>query len=618
MKHLTQFNKLLFSLLMAGLLAIGIAGCEDQLLDKKPRGELTQESFFETEQHAVQATNASYEKLRDFWVHSFGWVGMTEIASDDASKGSTPSDNPEMLAIDNFTFTPTNGMFRLTWQGYYQGIFRTNLAIQNIPGIDMDSALRDRLVGENKFIRAYLYFFLVRAFGDVPLVLEPLEPDEFRQARTPSSEVYDQIEQDLLDAIEVLPLKSEYAASDLGRATKGAARGLLAKVYLFRGKNQEALQMAENVINSNEYELLDDFDTIFRPEGENSSESLFEIQATANSQGLGGAPYGVIQSVRGTPNLGWGFNTPTRDLLEAFEPGDHRMQSTMLFVHETLPYGQTDVVRDNSGMEDERYNQKAFVPLDSPSGTFNGGTNIRRLRYSDVILIAAEAAQKTGDEATARDYVNMVRERARGGMNATVGLVVEPLSSVVADTIGMPDMEDQVFIRYANIGGPAEGAGLESMDWELVNNDQTLQFNTLDLITSVDGVPVNSVSDFNSEMSNKNAGDQVVVTVERVSQTFSGGQLSTSTQTVAATMTAEALLPDITSSGQQLLNDIWHERRVELAMEQHRLFDIQRQGRAGELLRAQGKDYQDNKHNVYPIPQSELDLNSEMQQNPNY
>ncbi|MDR8389802.1 RagB/SusD family nutrient uptake outer membrane protein [Aliifodinibius sp. S!AR15-10] len=618
MKYLNQRYKILVSLLLVGLLAVGFSGCEDQLLDKKPRGELTQESFFETEQHAIQATNASYEKLRDFWVHSFGWVGMTDIASDDASKGSTPSDNPEMLSIDNFTFTPTNGLFRLTWQGYYQGIFRTNLAIQNIPGIDMDTTLRDRLVGENKFIRAYLYFFLVRAFGDVPLVLQPLEPDEFRQPRAPASDVYDQIEQDLLDAIEVLPLKSEYAASNLGRITQGAAQSLLAKVYLYRDKNEEALQMAENVINSGEYQLLDDFDQIFRPEGENSSESIFEIQAVANSQGLGGAPYGVIQSARGTPNLGWGFNTPNRDLLESFEAGDHRMQSTMLFVHETLPYGEEDVVRDNSGMNDERYNQKAFVPLDSPSGTFNGGTNIRRIRYSDVILIAAEAAQKTGDEATARDYVNMVRERARGDMNATVGLVVEPLSSVVADTIGMSNMEDHVFIRYANIGGPADGAGLESLDWELVNNDQTLQVNTLDLITSIDGVSVTSVSDFNNEMSSKDPGQQIAVTVERVTQTFSNGQLSTNTETVVATMTTEELLPDVSSSGQQLLEDIWHERRVELAMEQQRFFDIQRQGRAGELLRAQGKEYQDDKHNVYPIPQSELDLNSEMQQNPNY
>ncbi|MDX1637817.1 MAG: RagB/SusD family nutrient uptake outer membrane protein [Balneolaceae bacterium] len=543
---------------------------------------------------------------------------LTDIASDDASKGSTPADNPEMQSIDNFTFTPTNGLFRLTWEGYYQGIYRTNLAIRNIPDIDMDPELRDRLVAENKFIRAYLYFFLVRAWGDVPLVLEPLEPGEFRQPRTPASEVYSQIEQDLTDAMENLPLKSEYPASELGRATRGAAQALLAKVHLFQDENQEALQMAENVINSGEYSLLDDFSEIFRPEGENSSESIFEIQAVATSQGLGGAPYGVIQSVRGTPNLGWGFNTPNRDLLEAFEAGDHRMQSTMLFVHETLSYGQEDVVRDNPGMTDERYNQKAFVPLDSPSGTFNGGTNIRRLRYADVLLIAAEAAQKTGDEATARNYVNMVRERARGGMDATIGVVAEPLSSIMADTIGMPNMEDRVFIRYANIGGPADNAGLESLDWELVNQDNTLQINTIDLITSVDGNSVSSVSDFNSEMRTKNAGEQVTITVECISQTFSNGQLSTSSQTVVSTMTAQELLPDITSSGQQLLEDIWHERRVELAMEQHRFFDIQRQGRAGELLRAQGKNYQDNKHGVYPIPQSELDLNSEMDQNPNY
>lgn len=617
MKYQNMYKSIL-SLSLVGLILAGLlTGCEDQLLNKKPRGELTQKSFFETKDQAVQATNATYEQMRGFWVHSFGWVGMTDIASDDASKGSTPSDNPEMRSIDEFTFGPSNGLIRLTWQGYYQGIFRANLAIKNIPGIDMDKQLRSRLVGENKFLRAYYYFFMVRAFGGVPLVLKPLEPGEFRQPRTSADKVYDQIEQDLKDAIEVLPLKSEYPAKDLGRATKGAAQGLLAKVYLFRGKYQEALTMAENVINSGEYSLMSNYDKIFTPEGENSSGSIFEIQAVATSQGLGGTPYSVIQGVRGNPNLGWGFNNPTRDLLQSYEPGDPRLESTVMFVYENLPYGPEDVVRDNPNMNDERYNQKSFIPLDSPSGNFNGGSNIRRLRYSDVLLIAAEAAARTGQTSKAHNYVNMVRERARDGQQATIGVNVEPLSSVVADTVGMPDMEDHVFIRYATDGGPAQSAGLKNFDWTLVDNNATIQVTNLDLIQSVDGTPVNTVSDYKDEMKSKSPGQQVTIQVERVTQSNNGGQVSTSTQTVLVNIPAEQLLPDITSSGDQLLQDIWHERRVELAMEQQRFFDLQREGRAKQELQDLGINYQD-KHDVYPIPQSELDLNSAMDQNPGY
>ncbi len=613
MKYLKPFKPIL-SIALVGLMGgVLLSGCEDQLLDKEPRGELTQASFFKTEDHAVQATNATYEVMRGFNVHTMQWLGMTEMASDNASKGSTPFDGAFLIDLEEFSYDASNGAFGATWSGYYQGIYRANLAIKNIPDIDMDTGKRARLVGENKFLRAYYYFFLVRAFGGVPLLTEPIEPDEIRQPRAPADSVYAQIVRDLQDAADKLPLKSEYSESELGRATQGAAEGLLAKVYMFRHNYEDAQEMAESVITSNEYSLYPDYDEIFQPEGENSSESLFEVQAVSNSEGLGGTPYSVVQGVRGTPNLGWGFNNPTRDLMQAYEPGDPRMQSTILFVHEMLPYGPEDVVNDNPNMEDERYNQKSFIPKDSPGGNWNGGSNIRRLRYADVMLLAAEAAYQNNEPSRARTLVNQVRERARGDQEATIGLSPGTLTGLVADTLGMSHKEDKPFVRYVDTEGPAADADIESYSWSLINNNQQLLVESIDIIESVDGTEVANMDEFESEMAAKSPGQDVSVEIRRVTQTQNNGQVTTDSATVNVTFTAEQLLPDITSSGEQLLEDIRHERRVELAMEQHRFFDLQRQGRAAEVLGDQG--YQEGVHDVYAIPQNELDLNPALEQN---
>jgi len=212
------------------LIALSLAGCD--FLSTEPKGKLTTESFFKTSDQAVAATNASYNMLREWQVHVFSWIGLTDIASDDATKGSTPGDAGFLGDLDNLVFDPGNLAFSDPWTGYYRGVYRANVAIENIPNVSMDATLRARLVGENKFLRAYFYFFLARAFGGVPLLTRPLKPSEFFQPRATRDEVYTLIEQDLLDAIAVLP--AQYAAADVGRATKGAAQGMLAQVYLYR------------------------------------------------------------------------------------------------------------------------------------------------------------------------------------------------------------------------------------------------------------------------------------------------------------------------------------------------------------------------------------------------
>src|SRR5690606_31019082 len=162
----------------------------------------------------------TYNMLRQWPVHVFAWLGMTDMASDDATKGSTPNDAAFLSDFENLNWTAGNGAFTDTGTGYYQGIYRANVAIQGIEGVTMDATLKQRLIGENKFLRAYFYFFLVRAYGGVPLITRPLAPSEYRtQTRATEAEVWALIEQDLTDAIASLP--PSYGAGDIGRATRG-------------------------------------------------------------------------------------------------------------------------------------------------------------------------------------------------------------------------------------------------------------------------------------------------------------------------------------------------------------------------------------------------------------
>ncbi len=488
------FNKLIGICL---LLWLSLVSCSEEFLEKTSPGQLAADNFFETQEHAIWGTNAIYEHLRDWEVHVFSFIGMTDIVSDDADKGSTPNDASFLREIDEFTFDSGNSAPGGIWRGYYRGIYRANVALANIPDIEMDEELKARLIGECKFLRAYYYFNLVRWFGDIPLITEPIGADQVDLVRTPREEVYAQIIQDLMDAEAALPLKSEYPASEMGRATRGAAQGFLAKVYLTLRDFPQAEEYAMRVINSNEYDLMESYSQIFTEAGENGVESIFEVQTAAFEPAVTGSQYNEVQGVRGTPNLGWGFNKPSDNLITSYEIGDPRLDATVLYPGEVLPDG-SDVVQNNPNIVNERYNQKAFVP-DHPGSNPNGPGNIRRLRYADVLLVAAEAMNENGKANEALAYLNQVRERARGNRRG--------------------------------------------------------------------------------------------------------------------------FLPDIVTTNQgELRQIIWRERRSELAMEQHRWFDLTRQRRTAEVMIAAGKtNFQEGKNELFPIPQTEIDLTGgSLEQNPGY
>lgn len=593
----------------ATLLVLTVASC-DSFIDRKPLGQQTSENFFLNEEEAIQATNATYNKLRDWNLHVFDYLGLTDMISDDATKGSTPTDAAHLLELENLTFDAGHQSVNGWWNGNYEGIYRANVNIQNIPDVDMNPEIRDRLLGENQFLRAYFYFNLVRGYGDVPLITEPLAPEDYDQERVPSEQIYDQIIDDLEFAAENLPLKSDYASDDLGRATRGAAEAMLARVYLYLEDYPNAESYAREVINSGEYELLSDYFSIFTDDGQNSSESIFEVQATASEEGGGGSQFGQVQGVRGTPNLGWGFNRPSRDLDAAFEHGDLRHQATILFPWEELPDGTGQTVIENQTMEDDRYNKKAFAPSDHPGGRGNSPVNIRRFRYSDLLLIAAEAAYQNGSEGDARNFLNQVRERARVGQTLTIGILPENASPSMETNLDLDDLDTRVFARLVHEGSPADQAGIEPFDHGL--NRGRVRANLVDFIVSVNGISITDRQSFLDAVEQQSAGETVPVEIHRIRNGEDPEEL-----TVNAAI-AE-LLPDVTASGDDLLQAIWHERRVELAMEQKRWFDIIRQGRAADIMQELDKPFQAGKHELFPVPQNEIDLSAgALEQNPNW
>lgn len=606
-----------------------VTACDD-FLATDPKGDLTSESFFTTPEHAIQATNATYSILRQWEVHVHSWVGQTDIASDDATKGSVPGDGPFIGELDELTFEADNLSFTHTWPGYYKGIYRANVAIEGIPRVPMDEQLKARLIGENKFLRAYFFFFLVRAYGGVPLLTAPLPYGEFQLPRATVAETYDLIEQDLRDAMADLP--ASYPLADLGRATKGAAQGMLAQVHLYQGEYGDALQHATAVIDSAWNSLFSDYRTLFTPAGESSSEAVFEVVAAVNPgsgcqpfQGCSNTQYAQTQGVRGIPNLGWGFNTPSPSLEAAYEPGDPRLQATILYPWELLPDGTDRVVYRNPAMPNNRYNQKVFISPETPGGSFNAGTNIRRLRYADVLLIAAEAAYQEGDEALARSYVNMIRERARGGRTLTLGFTPEALAQTIAvDVLGRSAADSRVFVRFVRDDTPAYAAGLRGFTYDCADGScasadvPPVLVTSMDIIEAVDGTPVTTPAEYFAALENSSAGSSVVLTGVRIEQEVGAAPTSTP---FGITITAQELLPDVTETGPALLDAIWHERRVELAMEQHRMFDLRRQdavspGRAAELMAVHGKTWEP-RHALYPIPASEVQI-AGLTQNPGY
>ena len=400
------------------LSSIFLSGCSDEYLDVNETESILTEDIelFNSNEGAATFTTAVYNKFLDFSMSSFSWVGMTSIASDDADKGSSPGDTgSDKDLMDALTYNPSSPSTSEIFRANYEGINRANRAISIIPTLDKaDANIRERLVGEAKFLRAFMYFTLVKAYGGVPVIDHVPNPaseeDRLMQlTRKTPAEVYAFIEKDLTEAAAVLPLKSAYSASEKGRASQGAAYALLAKINLYQKNYQKVVDNCNLVTG---YSLVSNYASMFRLAGENDAESIFEIQGTGTVPIKGIAGYSNIQGARGAGGWGWGFNTPSQSLLNAYEANDVRKNATIIFAGTTLYDGR--VVPTT--VENPMYNYKAYSS--SFTDAWETDTNIKYLRFAEVILMKAEALNELGQTADAIALLNQIRNRA-GLANST-------------------------------------------------------------------------------------------------------------------------------------------------------------------------------------------------------
>jgi hypothetical protein len=405
-------------------------------VDYNPREDfrITELDYLQSESDYRTMAVSVYTPLQ--WLNQAVPVG--DIASDNAvSGGENASDVLSLQQIDDFTHTPVNATLTELWQAAYEGINRANYMTQykekNLAGNTVDFAGKPALYGEVYFLRAYYYFHLVRFFGDVPLFTDKrLGLSESKTLKRASkADVYKQIEADLNSAISVLPA----IQVEKGRITKYAAQALLAKVFLYEEKFDQAATVLESVINSNAFSLVPNFGSVFLATGENGPESVFEIQYSNNSPyynwgGItrGQGNYAVqqtgIRGLNGSAAMpyapGWSTNLPTQNLAAAYEAGDQRKEVTVLDIeaykaahpdynitYQVAPY-------KNTGL----YNQKYLPRKGETSGQveLNYLNNFRIIRYADVLLMAAEAFNRsaTPNDTKAQAYLNKVRERAFG------------------------------------------------------------------------------------------------------------------------------------------------------------------------------------------------------------
>lgn len=424
---------ILRSFVIAGIAVMTLGSCSD-FLDTEQPGVTPTDEFYKTDDEAYQAAMACYYSLKFNGDQQIpvDYFQMNVLSDDAQAGGGSRSDNNQGNELNEFTFSSSNTILSAVYENMYNTIYKCNLLLKNVAEV---SEVKKLCRAEAKTIRAFCYFTLVTYWGNPPLVLEPLEAGNYNQPNSTSEEVYAQIEKDLTEAIAVLPARSQQSTANRARCSKGFAQSLLGKTYLFEKKYKEAAQILDEVINSGEYALYPDFAKLFTKAGEFCEESIFELNYVANAteqlQGNAIAAYCGPRSpwfnagTTGLTESGWGWVNPEKALHDAYvKAGDKvRGYATVLSEDELINvfHGSIRNATDNSipygcdGLVRVKYTalKSEFVNEDEGYHVL-GEMNFRVMRYADVLLMAAEAHNRLGDnDDLARKYVNLVRERAK-------------------------------------------------------------------------------------------------------------------------------------------------------------------------------------------------------------
>ncbi len=460
----------IMTLALALFCGVLLTGCKDYLTEIEP-GKTLLGDFYTSPEAAIQNVTGCYVPLMWEYGNTYfpEWF-IGDVVSDDALKGGgSTTDMADAYDMENWRTTNQNALLLSFYRAQYQGIGRCNLALKYIPELDFPEndtwtpELKNRLLGEIYYLRAYYYFRLVRVFAGVPLITKVLENDsEWGQPRASVSDVYNQILSDFQKAAELLPVKSStlYAETDLGRATKGAAQAMLLKTNLYMASpywqtynlDKDAKQYyaaakswGDSIIASGEYDLCPVYGDNFTIAGENGKESVFEIQYAAVSWGdygngshlgftAGSFTQQLARSRSAQIGAGWGFNHPTQNLYDEFETGDLRRDEAILTPKESL----MENISEETYLNNVFLNNKTGMYRDTlPDGSkgvggwgnvldhaTRGPLNNRQIRYADVLLMYAEACLGAGDEATAKTYINKVRDRVGLGEVGTYSIKI--------------------------------------------------------------------------------------------------------------------------------------------------------------------------------------------------
>ncbi len=386
----------IFSLLLL------ISSCQG-ILDKEPIATLDTGSFFQTEDDAVQALNAAYHPLVFSSTNDNFYWAMAEVTSDEAITGGDGS-RPGITEMDAFTYTPRTEEFNSFWKLQYQGITQCNLVLDNLPNIDMAESRRNQITGEALFLRSYYYFLLVQVFGDVPLFTKIAPPDELKVPRTPRAIIFAQIEADCERAAGLLP--GQQPASEVGRATKGAALALAAKSFLYEKKWEKTLEYVARVKGLNLYALMPDYEDNFRKNTQNNSESVWEIEHANLELGVGNF---LNQWWASKKYEGYGFAEASEAFVNAFETDDPRRKFTVAMNNEDY-FG---VVYKPSFSSTHYSVRKYLQAKGEVTQKADGDINYTAIRYAEVLLWEAEALNELGRGQEALVPLEQVRARAR-------------------------------------------------------------------------------------------------------------------------------------------------------------------------------------------------------------
>lgn len=451
--------------LLTLLLFLSIAGCK-KYITKDIVGQYPESEFYQTQAQALLAINAAYQPLAFTTANNNKLWVFGDVASDDAAKGGNPGDQADIEFIDQFNINSTNGNLASMWALLYDGITRANLVLSKVPPIDMDKDLQKRILAEAKFLRAYYYFELVNIFGDVPIVLVPLKPDELQIPQSPVKEIFETvIETDLTDAAVNLPLT--YSGADVGRATSGAAGALLAKAYLFEAKWDKAVSAAAKIVNSNVYDLMPLYSQNFNQKFKNNRESVFAVQhLTGQDPKLGSE---LNQYFAPQIESGYFFNAPTQNFVDEFEKTsagvlDPRLDYTV--GRDSMPWFNNRLFDKAWSSSTGYLTRKHQQALSEVANKSDGNLNYIAIRFADVLLWYAEALNESGHSPEALIPLNRVRKRAResylydslqnGYPNIPVGLLPDITSTNQLDVRKAIQHERRVelgfeFHRYFDI-----------------------------------------------------------------------------------------------------------------------------------------------------------------------